>query len=198
MVVGPTVDVPGHHHPTGPAAAAVLNAAADSAGSQTGGYQHAAYWRSTSTYVRYGETFHRQIWIGHDRKTMLIDPGVDSGVITFASHAPFGAGLTWEQLYALPTDPTALATVLRRCDTGQGRNPDQQLFSTCAELLGESPASPSLRRALYHVAATVPGVRADGTVTDSAGRRTDCRRPQATQSARRTGNGCGQCGKRLG
>lgn len=54
--------------------------------------------------------------------------------------------------------------------TGQGRNPDQQLFSTVAELLGESPAPPPLRRALYRVAAAVPGIRATGTATDRAGR----------------------------
>lgn len=173
VVAGPAVTVPGHHA-TADAGAAVLRTAADSAGEQTGGWPHARYWHASSTYVRDGKTFHRQIWIGRTGDSTLIDPGVEPGISTVTNPTVdtyFGPGITWAQLYALPTEPVALAAALRRYDTGQGQNPDQQLFSTVAELLGESPAAPPLRRALYRVAAAVPGVRAIGPVTDRAGRR---------------------------
>ena len=156
------------------AAAAVLTAAGDSAASQYGGWPHARYWHTSSTYVRDGRTSSREIWIPQRGDSVLRDPGVDAGTVAVLNPDPltfFGPGISWAQLYALPTDPTALAAALRRYDRGQGRNPDQQLFSTVGELLGESPAPPALRRALYRVAAAVPGVVATGPVTDREGRR---------------------------
>ncbi|HVX20518.1 MAG TPA: hypothetical protein VHB02_04155 [Acidimicrobiales bacterium] len=85
----------------------------------------------------------------------------------------------------LPTDPTALAQALA---SGKGIDPSLataagcaggQLTTPCvsfqrAVALLEGPAvgsSPALRSALFHVLASLPGVRAVGTVTDPAGRK---------------------------
>lgn len=81
-----------------------------------------------------------------------------------------GVGLTWDQLYALPTDPAKLAAVLRKGNEGAGPNPNSELFTSVGDLLHETPAPPALRKALYNVAATIPGVKLVGQVTDSAGR----------------------------
>ena len=44
------------------------------------------------------------------------------------------------------------------------------MFTIVGDLLRESPAPPALRRALWEVAATIPGVQLVGPVTDAAGR----------------------------
>jgi hypothetical protein len=90
----------------------------------------------------------------------------------------FGEGLTWDQLYALPTDPAQLGPVLSNNVKGYGPDPnptggvsaDQEEFVEIGDLLRESPASPALRRALYEVAAGIPGVRLVGNLKDALGR----------------------------
>jgi len=44
------------------------------------------------------------------------------------------------------------------------------MFVIVGDLLRESPASPALRKALWEVAARIPGVTLVGNVTDAAGR----------------------------
>ncbi len=153
-------------------AATVFREAARSAGQQPGGWPDAPYWHSVSTYQRDGKTFTREIWISHDGTSVLRDPGVDPGIMALGPET-FPAGgsqFTWDQLYALPTDPTQLAGVLRRGIHGAGADDDSELFVIVGDLLRESPAPPSLRQALYEVAATVPGVTSVGTVVDRDGR----------------------------
>ena len=77
-----------------------------------------------------------------------------------------GTALTWDQLYALPTDPAQLTATLNADIKGAGPNPQSELFTIVGDLLRESPAPPALRRALYDVAAGIPGVHLTGKVTD--------------------------------
>lgn len=65
-------------------------------------------------------------------------------------------------------DPPALLSEMHAINGGpSGPSAD---FFTVGSFLRESDASPALRAATYHAAATVPGVRLIGSVTDSFGR----------------------------
>jgi hypothetical protein len=174
----PTVTRSGQ--PTYTTAAMVLLAAGKAAGTQPGGWPHAAYWHTTSVYVDSGHTYHRESWLGHHASGVLRDSRVGPGVIPLGRAIfNFGTrGSTWDQLYALPTDPTALNTALSNDVKGYGPDPNptggvsarDELFVEIGDLLRESPASPALRKALYDVAAGIPGVRLVGHMKDSVGR----------------------------
>lgn len=161
-------------------AAVLLHAAGKAAGAQKGGWPNAAYWHVASVYVRSGTTYHRDIWISHYGNGVLHDDGVSSGPMDLGK-ASF-EGLSWEQLYALPTDPAKLQSVLQakftqRFDSDANPTPSPgtvtqsaELFVVVGDLLRESPASPALREALYDVAANIPGVVVKGDYTDALGR----------------------------
>ncbi|PZR53120.1 hypothetical protein DNL40_08945 [Xylanimonas oleitrophica] len=85
---------------------------------------------------------------------------------------PFGDGVsvTWEQLERLPTDPVRLKQWLTDNLPESGHGKDWALWEATASLLQESPASPELRRALWEVAASIPGIELLGKTTDSASR----------------------------
>ncbi len=131
--------------------------------------------------MRDGKTYHRDIWISHYGNGVLEDNGVSSGS---AGPRPRplpggGKGLTWAQLYALPTDPAKLEPILRGTPDGvKGARPRRQPAGwtrrsstrssvTCS---GRAPAAPALREALYDVAANIPGVVVKGNYTDTLGR----------------------------
>jgi hypothetical protein len=155
-------------------AAIVLRNAGKAAGEQQGGWPNAAYWHVTSVYERGGKTYHRDIWIAHHGNSVLEDDGV-FGNMTPTSLGPDvfpvgGTSLTWDQLYALPTDPAKLEPVLRSDIKGAGPNPTAELYTIVGDLLRESPAPPALREALYEVAANIPGVKVVGHYKDALGR----------------------------
>ncbi len=114
----------------------------------------------------------REIWIGHRDIGVLKDAGADTGVIPLdVALFPSGSrGLSWDQLYALPTSPGPLERELRAGINGAGADDDSELFTIVGDLLRESPAPPSLRKELWEVAARVPGVQLIGAVTDSTSR----------------------------
>jgi hypothetical protein len=138
-----------------------------------GGWPNAAYWHATSEYRQgTGPVRHREVWIGHREAGVLEDSGAGNHPISLpVASFPVGAsGISWDQLYALPIDPTALENVLRADSRGAGPDPDSELFTIVGDLLRESPAPPALRAALYEVAARIPGITLIGPVTDSLGR----------------------------
>jgi len=161
-------------------AAVLLRAAGQAAGAQPGGWPNAAFWHVASVYTRSGKTYHRDIWISHYGKGVLEDDGVSPGPMDIGTGS--FEGLTWAQLYALPTDPATLQQVLESKFTqGFGSDADpapspgevpqsQELFVVVGDLLRESPAPPALREALYQVAANIPGVVVRGAYTDALGR----------------------------
>jgi hypothetical protein len=170
LVAAPTLS----GNPHDQAAAQVLKQAGASAGAQAGDWKDAAYWHSVSRYTgAQGTTFRREIWIGHDRNGSLKDPGVDAGVVIPLGEGIFPAGaggIDWDGLWDLPTDPKALDKVLRSGINGAGPDDDSEMFVIVGDLLRESPAPPALRKALWEVAATIPGIELVGEVTDHAGR----------------------------
>ncbi len=175
VIAIPVVSLGGNGPSANADAATVLRQAGAAAGAQPGGWPDAAYWHVTSTYARDGKTYQRDIWVAHDGESVLHDtglPGGDPGFIPLGA-GTFNAGgesLTWDQLYALPTDPSKLKAVLRSDIDGAGPDPTTELFEMVGDLLRESPASPALREALYDVAADIPGVQVTGQVADAAGR----------------------------
>jgi hypothetical protein len=173
VITVPAVVIGSFHPGVDAQAAAVLRAAARSAAAQSGGWPDAKYWHVASSYVRDGHTYRRDIWIAHHGVSVLYDRGLGNGidprVISLGEDGRFdaaGVQLTWDQLYSLPTDPDKLASVLR----SDGASSDTTMFNAVADLLRETPAPPSLRRALYEVAATIPSIQPGGQVTDSRGR----------------------------
>ena len=155
-------------------AATVLRNAGTAAGEQPGGWPNAAYWHVTSVYESGGKFYHRDIWVAHHGSGVLEDDGV-FGTMTPTSLGPDGfdaggTGLTWDQLYALPTDPAKLEPVLQSDTKGAGPNPTAELYTAVGDLLRESPAPPALREALYEVAAGIPGVKLVGHYKDALGR----------------------------
>jgi hypothetical protein len=78
--------------------------------------------------------------------------------------------LSFEDLSLLPTDPSALGTVIR--ERAQRADPPlyDEMFVVVGDLLREQTAPPQVRAALYKVAASIPGVELVGQVHDRAGR----------------------------
>jgi hypothetical protein len=154
-------------------AATLLHAAGNAAAKQQGGWPHAAYWDVVSVYQRDGKTYHREIWISHHGNSVLRDGGAPGNHVLSVGPGLFPAGgtaLTWDELYALPTDPAQLTATLNADIKGAGPNPQSELFTIVGDLLRESPAPPALRKALYDVAAGIPGVHLTGKGTDMLGK----------------------------
>lgn len=170
-------------------AEAVLLAAAESAGHQVDETAGAPYWyvRSEVDYPEI-EPATREIWKGRTGESVLRDEadarsaaavvGEDPSSVEvrtegFGAPATFSVGdqvLRWEDLDALPVDAGALGEALRDMVAGHPAGEDNVLWEGVTDLLRESPASPSLRRALWQVAANVPGVELVGEDTDAFGR----------------------------
>ncbi len=188
--VGLTVASSAGVDPPAAGAATFFRSVAHVSAAQPGGWPTAAYWYSESRYWQLNNqgqrkpTETRQVWIGHDGTGLINDPAVGTMPLTghdnsdnpSLSTAGFGGKpWTWDQLYALPTDPRSLAPVLRASvvpttqrDTKVTAN--ELVYDTVLSLLTDSPASPALRSALYGVAAQLPGAIVDGQATDSIGR----------------------------
>lgn len=168
----------------GPASAeAVLLLAADAAAQQPDEAAGAAYWHVTSEVVDYQkpEPFRREIWQGRAAASVLRDGGLarEAGrdvpvTETLGGPATFGAvgghSLSWSDLDALPTDAGELGDRLRQLVAGGDVDEADALWDGVTGLLRESPATPALRRSLWQVAATLPGVELLGPRTDAIGR----------------------------
>ncbi|MEV4254172.1 CU044_5270 family protein [Spirillospora sp. NPDC049652] len=83
--------------------------------------------------------------------------------------------MTFKQVQALPTDPGALRSALRRAVPADhptaGRTADEVVRNCATDLLSYVPAPPKVRAAAYRMLAAMPGVTAIGEVTDERGRK---------------------------
>lgn len=79
-------------------------------------------------------------------------------------------GFAWEERQQLPTEADALKRVLEDQIVVTGHGGDYELWSIVVEELSGPPTGPQLRRALWEVLATIPGIELLGTRTDQAGR----------------------------
>src|SRR5450756_2608615 len=123
FVIAPTLSLGGKAPVSAASAAQVMRQAAAAAGAQPGGWPDAAYWHSVSTYHQgSGSAHQREAWIGHTAPGVLTDDGVDTGFIPLdeAVFLAGGRGLSWDELYALPTDSVALERNLRAGIGGVG------------------------------------------------------------------------------
>ena len=78
--------------------------------------------------------------------------------------------LHYEDVDALPTDPSALRQLIDQRAAAGGGSTDYERFTIVGDLLRETVATPQVRAALYRVAAGLGGVELTGSVTDRAGR----------------------------
>lgn len=132
----------------------------------------AAFWYSESLVVYRNDHYTRESWLGHYSPGRLIQPDGIIGTTTLGV-AVFPAGsssLSWDQLLALPRNPDTLYDWLKSAVGAAGHDPDSEMFVAVGDLLRESPAPPSLRRALYLVAAKIPDVSLITGLHDSLGR----------------------------
>jgi len=133
----------------------------------------------------------RQIWIGwngsgrlaeassdplfvtpHDRAAWIAD-GRPHLAATGKSDQRFGPhGLVDGPVneWKLPTNPARLGVMLRKRAIEGGPPGPREDFVQVGDLLRETDAPPALRAALFKVAASIPGVRILGRVTDRLGR----------------------------
>lgn len=147
----------------------VLRQAGAAAGDQPGGWPEASYWQSVTLYRHgSGPLVRREVWAGHHSAGRLLDTRLSSAVIPLREGR--FAGLGWDELYALPTESGALDSRLRATRLDGLRDSDTELFALVGDLLRESPAPPTLRKALWEVVARVPGVSLVGAVKDGTGR----------------------------
>ena len=147
----------------------VLFRAAAAAGAQPGGWPDATYWYTLSSHHQgTGPMERREIWQGHKAAGVMKDTRMGGGLIPL-DVGSFD-GFTWDQLFALPTDSRALERKLRATSLNGGRDDNTELFTLVGTLMSESPAPPALRKALWEIAARIPGVTLVGAVKDSVGR----------------------------
>lgn len=93
--------------------------------------------------------------------------------LDIALNKDFGpGGLSYEDFSHLPTDPNALAAIIRsRAGIPSGPPANVEMFVIIGDILREPGAPPEVRSTLYKVAAKIEGVELVGNVTDRAGRR---------------------------
>ena len=84
---------------------------------------------------------------------------------------------TWAQLDALPADPAKLWPIVKAdeqlpfsSDPALPKSGQSDLFESIWNLVTSEPVPAPLQKALYEVAAKIPGVTVEGQYTDSLGR----------------------------
>lgn len=158
-------------------ASQVLTAAGEAAGETSVDASTAKYWRIESEYQQDDNPVSRRIfWKGHTSPGYLYDEGFGRTGLTKMPKATFSFdgqnSLTWDELTHLMTSPEELVALMRTATGGftEERGPDYYAFEQLTELLGESPAPPALRKALWKAAALLDGTSNDGPTTDALGR----------------------------
>lgn len=130
----------------------------------------------------------RETWIGADgsgrlrettREPIFLGPG-DRAAWQAAGSPPFGkgtsdrrfaaGGLHLPDLASLATDPDALHEQIREQAEETDVPTNVEMLVVIGDLLRETAAPPTLRAALYRVAARIEGIELIGRVTDRAGR----------------------------
>lgn len=83
--------------------------------------------------------------------------------------------VTWKALRTIPTEPTRLrayleARIAKESGMYVRREMEAELREACLELLSGLPVSPEVRASAYQILASMPGMKAEGQVTDPLGR----------------------------
>lgn len=144
------------------------------------GWPDAAFWHTAiETTEGPGKVSRRDDWNGHTKPGLFVVNG-DLAHATGIGPSIWGdlvidgtrTLISWDELYALPSDPAVLETLIRASNQdGVGpANPDDKVFSQARDLMDRSPAPPPLRRALWAIMAGLPGAKVTTGVTDATGR----------------------------
>jgi hypothetical protein len=167
----------------------VLDQAATALGSQSQvgtGWPAGAYWHTLQQVTSGGKVYTDNTWMNSAGNGV----GEGTGEAPFAIAPPEGASAggaavsigeknyTLAQLDALPTDPAKLWPIVKAdeqlpfssADPGAPKSGQSDLFQSIWNLVTSDPVPTPLRKALYEVAAKIPGVTVAGTYTDSLGR----------------------------
>ncbi|WP_371782529.1 CU044_5270 family protein [Streptosporangium subroseum] len=91
-----------------------------------------------------------------------------------------GDSMTWKEVRAIPGEPETLRSYLEerigRLElAGSGMDVEEArahiLLRDCVGIISGLPASPEVRASAYRILASLPGIRAEGEMTDPLGRR---------------------------
>jgi hypothetical protein len=159
----PTAHTPSASAPRQPVADATTFLTGVSEVAATQSASTAPYWKVQLTTVVAGHTSTVTEYVSREGYV------IQSKGRTYKKGAPawaVGAKLVdWNGLDRLPTDP---ATLLAMMSAGQQGGRD--VFGQAGNILGDSPAGPALRAALFKALGRLSGVKLVGTVKDHAGR----------------------------
>lgn len=132
---------------------------------------------SGGTSYQWDGPYLRKFWVGNGVAGLLEDPRVSTTPTAVPSAISAGTGsLTWAQVQHMPTSPGPLRAAIAKLSYGLYPKDHahgslaRAEFSTISDLLYEAPAPPSLRAALYRLAATLPGIRLVKGAEDLVGR----------------------------
>lgn len=135
----------------------------------------APYWKTTLTINHRADGRKPQTlswYLDRKGKTTMVNPdGSTTVAVTIRGYTVGDRNLDWNQLDKLPTDPKALASLLPSANSANSAGGKaKSTFNHATDLLGQSPARPELRAALYRVLADLPGVEVAGPAKDITGR----------------------------
>lgn len=117
-----------------------------------------------TSHPRFVSARDRAAWIADGRPRI---PGAGTSDQRFGRHGlSDGPVNEWK----LPTNPARLGALLRKRAIESGPPGPAEDFVQVGDLLRETDAPPALRAALFKVAASIPGVKILGRVTDRLGR----------------------------
>ncbi len=162
----------------------VLTKAATAVGSQASpgtGWPAGAYWHTEQEVVSGAKLVSTDnIWTdasGNGVGEGTVDPPYAISNSGEPPAAIGGKSYTWARLDALPTDPAKLWPIVKAdeqlpfsSDPALPKSGQSDLFESIWNLVTSEPVPAPLRKALYEVAAKIPGVTVAGQYTDSLGR----------------------------
>lgn len=171
-------------------ASQIVDAAAASAGRGPAELGDAPYWKVVSQYAQSGSERPdensegmRTIWKGIDGPSILRDTfGEDVALedvrplkLPRATLTVRGRTYTWREVNAGALDQQQIHDLLTEGEEGvgekDGRAPHEwYFFKQAGELLGDTPASPAVRQAIWKEMSTLTGITTSGKVTDALGR----------------------------
>lgn len=162
----------------------VLTSAATAVGAQANpraGWPAGAYWHTEQQVISGGRLVSTDnIWT--DASGNGVGEGTDDPPYAISSTGQLPAAIgdksySWAQLDALPTDPAQLWPIVKAdeqlpfsSDPALPKSGQSDLFQSIWNLVTSEPVPAPLQKALYEVAAKIPGVTVAGQYTDSLGR----------------------------
>jgi hypothetical protein len=107
------------------------------------------------------------------RRAARLSRGAAFGNITLRPRFSYWLGttsLSRAGLLTYPTEPKSIFDGLLAGAGTRGHSPEGEVFTEICDAVREQPTTRALRAGLYGAMALIPGIRADGAVTDSRGR----------------------------